>query len=357
MISQRIRMFQAQSVMLIGQSPLVQRGCHIRVVSLKPERHAQRISELPAARIAISGNLRQRSQKNVIHGRRQIGPPRCQQWRRRRQLRVQHCHALIPGKRRLPRQQREHRARQRVLIRARIYLLPLDLLGCTVIERPHDQTCSCQAGRRHPAFGQPEIREVHVIGPTGPRVHQHVGRLDITVHQPGSMGSVQGRGHRGDNRGRARSRQRAQPTHQRPCIAAGHISHGDEQHTVRISGFEHRDDVRIVHGRRGPGLTDEAVPECLIRRQARRENLERYLPVEPLILGSEYNRHSAAANLLLQSVSGDLRTGRETDQEPYGSGSLIAHHASRTRKPSSSLLYRRAQRERRVRTDIPGQKE
>jgi hypothetical protein len=99
------------------------------------------------------------------------------------------------------------------------------------------------------------------------------------------------------------------------------------------------------------------VPECLIRRQARRENLERYLPVEPLILSSEYNRHSAAANLLLQPVSGDLRTGRETDQEPYGSVSLIAHRASRTRKPSSSLLYRRAQRERRVRTDIPGQKE
>ena len=31
-----------------------------------------------------------------------------------------------------------------------------------------------------------------MIGPTGPCIHEHVGRLDITVHQPGGMGGIQG---------------------------------------------------------------------------------------------------------------------------------------------------------------------
>jgi hypothetical protein len=31
-----------------------------------------------------------------------------------------------------------------------------------------------------------------MIGPAGPHIHEHIGRLDITVNQPGSMGGIQG---------------------------------------------------------------------------------------------------------------------------------------------------------------------
>jgi hypothetical protein len=120
-----------------------------------------------------------------------------------------------------------------------------------------------------------------------------------------------------------------------PRIAARHIPHRDEQHPVRIAGFEHRNDVRIIHGRRTPGFTNEAVPECLIRRQRRREDLERYLPLEPLILGPEYNRHSSLADLLFQTVPRDPGTDGEAGQEPEGPRPLIAHHASSTRTLSS----------------------
>jgi hypothetical protein len=119
--------------------------------------------------------------------------------------------------------------------------------------------------------------------------------------------------------------------HERPYIASRHIPHGNEQHPIRIACLEDRDDVRIVHGRRRPGFTNETVPECLIRRQRGREDLERHLPLKPLILGSEDNRHSSPANLLLQAVPGDMRTGGEAGQEPGGTGSLITHHAPRTR--------------------------
>ena len=40
--------------------------------------------------------------------------------------------------------------------------------------------------------------------------------------------------------------------HQRPDVTAAHEPHRDEQHAPRLAGLEDRDDVRIVHGRRGP---------------------------------------------------------------------------------------------------------
>ena len=352
MSSQHVRVIQPQPVLLIGQRPLVQCDGHIRVVSLQPDRHAQRIRELPAAGITTVGSLRQGPQQDLVHGWRQAGAPLRQPRRRRRQVRVQHRHAFIPGKWRLAGQQHERRARQRVLIRARVDSLPLDLLGRAVNRRPQEVTRSGQAGRRQRTFRQPEIRQVHMIGPTGPRIHQHVGRLDITVHQPGGMGGIQGRGHRGDNRRRPRNGQRAHPVHQRPHVTAGHVSHRDEQDPIRIACFEHRDDVRIIHRRRRPGFTNETVPERLVRRHRGREDLERYLPVKPVILGPEHDRHSALADLLLQPVPGDPRTDGEAGQEPGGLRSLIAHHTSRTRKPSSasSTLCRRAWRERTVPT-------
>ena len=67
-----------------------------------------------------------------------------------------------------------------------------------------------------------------MIGSSGPGIHEHIGGLDITVHQPGGMSRIQGRGHRGDNRSGSHNGQRALPVYERPYIAARHIPHGDE---------------------------------------------------------------------------------------------------------------------------------
>ncbi len=144
-----------------------------------------------------------------------------------------------------------------------------------------------------------------MIGPPWARVHEHIGRFDITVDQPGGMGGIQRRGHRGDERGRVRRRQRAQPPYQRPHVAARHIPHGEEQHPVRLAGLEHRDNVRMIYRCRGPGLPDETVPERLVCRQRRREDLQRYLPPEPLIQCPEHHCHPTPADLLLQPVPGN----------------------------------------------------
>ena len=336
MSNQHVRVIQSQPVLLIDQRPLVQCDGHIRVISLQPDRHAQRIRELPAAGITTFGRFGQRPLQDIVHGWRQAGPPLRQSRRRRRQVRVQHRHAFIPGKWRLAGQQHERRTRQRVLIRARVDLLPLDLLGRAVNRRPQEVTCSGLADRRQRTFRQPEIRQINMIGPTGPRIYEHIGRFDITVHQPGGMSGIEGRSHPGDNRRGPRHGQRAYPVHERAHITARHVSHCDEQNPVRVARFEYGDDVRIIHGRRRPGFTNETVPERLVRRHRRREDLERDLPFKPPILGSEHDRHAASADLLLQPVSGDPRTDGEAGQEPGGFRSLVAHHTSRTRKPSSA---------------------
>src|SRR5271170_1720921 len=80
------------------------------------------------------------------------------------------------------------------------------------------------------------------------------------------------------------------------------------------------------------------MPEILVRPQRRREHLERYLPVEPLVLAAENYRHSAPADLLLQPVPGDPRADGETGQEPGHSRALNAHHVSTAGRPLPALL-------------------
>ena len=332
---QRVRVIKAEPALLIGQGPLVQRDGHVGVVPLQPGRHAQVVGELPAGEIPVFGRLGQGPQQDVIHRGRKVLPPRRQPRRRLGQVRVQHRHALVPQERRLAGQQHERRARQRVLVRARVHRLAPDLLGRAVGRRAQEVPRSGLGSRRLPALGQPEVRQVHVIGPAGPRIHEHVGGLDVTVHQTDGMGGVQGRGHRGDDRGRPRDGQRAHPAHQRSRVAARHISHGDEQHAICFARFVHRDNVRVIHRGGGPGFTDETVPEFIIRRQRGRKDLECYLPRQPLILGPEYHRGSAVAYLFFQAIPGDPRTGGEIGQEPDGSRLLIAHRGPRNGRPGS----------------------
>ena len=201
---QRVRVIQPELALLIGQGPLVQRDGHVGVVPLQPGRHAQVVGELPAGEIPVFWRLGQGPQQDVIHRCRKILPPRRQPGRRLGQVRVQHRQALVPEERRLAGQQHERRARQRVLVRARVHRLAPDLLGRAVGRRAQEVTRSGLGGRRLPALGQPEIGQVHVIGPAGPRINQHIGGLDVTVHQTDGMGGIQGRGHRGDDRGRPR---------------------------------------------------------------------------------------------------------------------------------------------------------
>ena len=198
---------------------------------------------------------------------------------------------------------------------------PSDLLGRAVIQRPHEV--------RRSRSGWPTTpRPWSARNPTGthdraagPRIDQHVGRLDVPVHQPGGVRGIQGRGHRGDDRGRAGRRQRAQ--------LGAPASRTSPPGTYRMamnstpSASPASNTGMMCGSSTAAADRDSRMKRCRNSSsvgQRGREDLERYLPVKPLVLGAEYHRHPALADLLLQAVPGDPRTGGEAGEKPDGSG-------------------------------------
>ena len=111
---------------------------------------------------------------------------------------------------------------------------------------------------------------------SGHRAEQHVGRLHVTVDQPGGVGRIERGRDLADNGARARRVHRAGLAEQRPNVAAADIAHCDEQDAVRLARLEDRDHVRMVNGGSGPRLADEPLPERLIAGDLGRQDLQRH---------------------------------------------------------------------------------
>ena len=171
-----------------------------RVIRRQAERPAQSISEPPAAGIAIPRRLSQRLRQDAVHRRRKVqaaarsaaaaaptcaprSPPRPD-------------HAGTASHRRATRTPRTPASTGRP---ARPPACP-HLLRRRIARGPQELPRPGQAQRGHRTLAQPEIRQVHVIGPARPGIHQHVRRLDITMHQTRAMRGVQSRSHRRDDR-------------------------------------------------------------------------------------------------------------------------------------------------------------
>ena len=141
-------------------------------------------------------------------------------------------------------------------------------------------------------------------------VQQHVGRLDVPVHQIVLVGGVERRGHLADDRPDPVRGQRALPLQQRADVAALHVAHGDKEGAVGLAGLVDRDDVRVVNRGRRPRLADEPLPEPGVLGQRRGEQLQRDPPSQPLVGGPVDHGHPAQADLLLQQIPREPLTGR-----------------------------------------------
>ena len=96
-------------------------------------------------------------------------------------------------------------AGERVLVGPAVHVLALDLLGGDVGRRA-EREAGVEAGR---LVGQPprqaEVGEIRVLA----LVEQHVGGLDVAVHEPARVGCVQGIGDLRADGDRARRLERA----------------------------------------------------------------------------------------------------------------------------------------------------
>ena len=98
----------------------------------------------------------------------------------------------------------------------------------------------------------------------------------------------------------------AGPVQQAVHVLAADVAHRDEQHAAGLAGVEDRDDVRVVHGGRRPGLPDETPPERVVPGQVLGQDLQRYPAAQPDIAGPVDHGHAAPADLLDHLVAGDL---------------------------------------------------
>jgi len=258
---------------------------------------------------AIIRQLGQGPCQYLVDRRRKVGPVRGQRRRRSRKLGKQPSEMLAPANRRLASQHLEGCAAQRVEIGPAVDRARFDLLGRHVVERADELAGLRQAGRRQRLLAEPEVGQVDVVRTAAARYRpeQHVGRLDVAVYQASGVGRVQRGRDLADDAGCPRRIQRAEPANQLPDVPAPDVAHRYEQHSASIPGLEDGDDVRVVDGRRRPGLADEPLPERLVAGDLRRQDLQCDPPAKPDIVRAVDDRHAAPADLLGQPVAGDLR--------------------------------------------------
>ena len=147
---------------------------------------------------------------------------------------------------------------------------------------------------RHPEVGQVGVL---VLG------DQDVAGLDVAVHEPASVRRVERPRHLRDDRERPPRLQRPGAAQERAQIAALDVAHGQERRPLSVAGVIDRDDVRVIERGRDPRLAQEALPERVLVHKLGRQDLQRHLALQPLVLGEVHRAHRPAPDHRLDAVS------------------------------------------------------
>ena len=135
------------------------------------------------------------------------------------------------------------------------------------------------------------------------RREEHVGRLQIPVHEAAPVQRRQRRQHAERDRQGVGHAQRAPPEAVGQRLALEEL-HGDEQRAGVLADFVNLADVRMVDARGRPGFAPEALPRRLVVCR-RRHGLHRHDTLEPLVACGIDDAHAAFPELAGDGVVAD----------------------------------------------------
>ncbi len=175
------------------------------------------------------------------------------EWGRRRLLCLQHVRHLS-GERERPDERFEQHDTERVAVGGRPYVAR-DLLGRHVHRSPHEAD---DLGRRarHARLVAYDA-EVEQRGASGVR-DDHVGRLDVAVHDPGRVEREEGICHLTDAVANARLVEPFSPPHEGAKIHPGEEIHREKPLIAVGEELSEADDVRVSHALEGTKLALES---------------------------------------------------------------------------------------------------
>ena len=140
---------------------------------------------------------------------------------------------------------------------------------------------------------------------------EHVRRLDVAVHETLLVCSVEGLCDLREKLDSPLWLQRAVFCNELGEVVTLDVAHGEKEQAVLISRLVDGDDVRMVERGRDLRLAEEALAEALVLGELGRDDLERDLAPETLLLGTVDGAHPPSADERFDLIAGDRRSGRQ----------------------------------------------
>jgi hypothetical protein len=261
----------------------------------------------PQVAYRASGILRERAGEDAVPGRRQVGLKLLQPRRRLVQVREHDRELAVSLVGPLAGQALEEDAAERVDIRATVDRPAPNLLGGDVVDRADEASVARQAADRRDVPREPEVADVGALLARCAR-HEDVAGLHVSVHEAGGVGRVERVGGLPHDPQRVLGVELPFPAKQVAQVGAVDIGHREVEHACFLSCGERPHHVRMVEHRGQVRLAQEPLPEPIVVRELRREQLQRH-PLSGRIFGQIDGAHRAPREQSADTESGDDAAG------------------------------------------------
>ena len=144
---------------------------------------------------------------------------------------------------------------------------------------------------------------------------QDVGRLDVTMDEPGGVGGVQSARHLLEDHHRGVGGEAALAADHPLQVAAGDVPHRHVEDLLDLAGVVDGDDVGVIEARGQDRLVQEHLAEGAIGALLSGEELQRHVALQGQLHRPIDGAHTAAADDGLDAIAGGLE-GRLDVQTP-----------------------------------------